>query len=466
MKTSIYWFRNDLRVLDNPALIDAIKNSDNIIPLFILDSKILKAKNASSNRNRFLLESLEDLDDSLIKIGGKLILRNGDPSEILENISNEFNAQDIYYSDDYTPFSIKRDNRLDEYLKNKNIETHRLPGRLAVDELSNIKTQTGNTYKVFTPFCNNWTTISRRDVLKAPDSIKLPGNIESESLPNLEEITNKEALSPNTQKGGETSALSRLDEFLENDVKDYKEEHNMMADDRTSRLSAYLHFGCISPRYIESKLGKSEGEVEFRRQLGWRDFYNYILFNFPNNQKNEFQEKYKNLNWNKGKDSIEAWQIGKTGYPIVDAAMRQLNQEGWMHNRGRLIVGSFLTKDLFIDWREGEAYFSKMLIDGDISNNNGNWQWIASVGVDPAPVFRRIFNPTLQQEKFDPDAVYIKKYVPELKNVPIKYLGDPSLMPNDVQEKSGCKIGKDYPFPVINHLEARKMTLEEFSSVQ
>ena len=157
--------------------------------------------------------------------------------------------------------------------------------------------------------------------------------------------------------------------------------------------------------------------------------------------------------------------MGKTGYPIVDAAMRQLNQEGWMHNRGRLIVGSFLTKDLFIDWREGEAYFSKMLIDGDISNNNGNWQWIASVGVDPAPVFRRIFNPTLQQEKFDPDGVYIKKYVPELKNVPIKYLGDPSLMPNDVQEESGCKIGKDYPFPIINHSEARKMTLEEFSRV-
>jgi len=465
VKTSIYWFRNDLRVLDNPALNDAIKNSDNVIPLFILDSKILKAKNASSNRNRFLLESLEDLDDSLIKIGGKLILRNGNPSEILEKIANEFNVHDIYYSYDYTPFSIKRDNRLDEYLKNKNIETHRLPGRLAVDDLSNIKTQTGNTYKVFTPFCNNWTTISRRDVLKAPDSIKLPGSIESESLPNLENITNKDSLSPNTQKGGETSALSRLDEFLENDVKDYKEEHNMMADDRTSRLSAYLHFGCISPRYIESKLGKSEGEFEFRRQLCWRDFYNYILFNFPNNQKNEFQEKYKNLNWNKDKDSIEAWQIGKTGYPIVDAAMRQLNQEGWMHNRGRLIVGSFLTKDLFIDWREGEAYFSKMLIDGDISNNNGNWQWIASVGVDPAPVFRRIFNPTLQQEKFDPDAVYIKKYVPELKNVPIKYLGDPSLMPNDVQEESGCKIGKDYPFPIINHSEARKMTLDEFSRV-
>jgi deoxyribodipyrimidine photo-lyase len=465
VKNIIVWFRNDLRLMDNPALIEAINNSHQIIPLFILDSKILKSPNHSSNRNRFLFESLRELDSNLKKLGGKLILRNGNPKDILLKICKEFNSNIVYYSQDYTPFAIQRDGLIDEALKNNSIETKKFPGRLAVDRLDDIKTQTGNLYKVFTPFCNTWLDIKRRQVLNAPNKISMPENIISDLIPKIDNLSENENLSPKAQIGGENKALERLNEFLKNDVKDYKEEHNMLADDRTSRLSAYLHFGCISPRYIESRLGNSEGEYEFRRQLCWRDFYNYILNNFPNNINHEFQEKYQKLKWNNNKDNLQAWKDGKTGYPIVDAAMRQLKLEGWMHNRGRLIVGSFLTKDLFIDWREGESYFQKMLIDADTANNNGNWQWIASVGVDPAPVFRRIFNPSLQQEKFDPDGIYIKKYIPELKNIPTEYLADPEQMPIEIQKKAGCIIGQDYPNKIIDHNEARKITLNEFSQV-
>ena len=206
----------------------------------------------------------------------------------------------------------------------------------------------------------------------------------------------------------------------------------------------------------------NEGADAWHRQLAWREFYHYIIFNFPSNAKQEFQERYRTLDWGHDKTLLTAWQDGQTGYPVVDASMRQLLQQGWMHNRARLIVGSFLTKDLWLDWRHGEQHFMRWLIDGDEANNNGNWQWIASVGVDPAPLFRRMYNPASQQKNYDPNGDYVRTFVPELKDVPDKYLSQPWTMPEAIQIASKCLIGKDYPAPIVDHAKARLEAFEHY----
>jgi deoxyribodipyrimidine photo-lyase len=237
----------------------------------------------------------------------------------------------------------------------------------------------------------------------------------------------------------------------------------MLAGDSVSRLSPYLHFGCISPREVEHRLGRGDSEQAFRRQLCWRDFYAHVLGHFPGNAREEHQEKYRGtLSWVDSDERFDAWREGRTGYPVVDAAMRQLLREGWMHNRARLIVGSFLTKDLGIDWRRGERWFMRLLLDGDEASNNGNWQWIASVGVDPQPPSRRMFNPARQQERFDRDGAYVREYVPELRTVPNEYLREPWTMPTEVRERVGCRIGRDYPEPIVDHADARREALERY----
>ncbi len=228
-----------------------------------------------------------------------------------------------------------------------------------------------------------------------------------------------------------------------------------------------MHFGCISPRQIEERLKgrRGNGPAAFHRQLCWRDFYHHVLFNFPRNARSEYQERYRGkIKWSYAEKAFEAWCEGRTGYPLVDAGMRQLLAEGWMHNRARLVVGSFLTKDLGIDWRWGERHFMRYLIDGDEANNNGNWQWIASVGTDPQPYFRRIYNPTLHAERYDPEGAYVRKYVPELKRVPDEHIREPWEMPDEVQREAGCVIGTDYPGPIVDHKEARQEAMARYRS--
>lgn len=246
-------------------------------------------------------------------------------------------------------------------------------------------------------------------------------------------------------------------------VDEYANGRNRLHGRCVSRLSPYLHFGCISPRELEARLPDGDGGEAFRRQLCWRDFYGYVLRHFPANAADEHQERYRHkLAWSRSQKRFEAWREGRTGYPLVDAAMRQLWREGWIHNRARLVVGSFLTKDLGIDWRWGERHFMRLLIDGDQASNNGNWQWVASVGVDPQPVSRRIFNPTLQQERYDPDGTYVRRYVPELADVPDEHLAEPWRMSTEVQEHTGCTIGEDYPEPIVDHAQARREALARY----
>ena len=463
MTVIIVWFRNDLRMHDHPALATAMADADTVIPVFIFNDEILHSRHSSANRNRFLLESLEDLQAGLQVGGSNLVIRSGNAAEQLRQLAVKTGAEAVYYSADYTPYAIKRDKTVKAELGLDKIAFRGFPGRLAVSNLDALHTKTDTTHKMFTPFYNNWQQVGRRDVAQLPSKLPaLPTGLDTGQLPSLVTIAGDGLLSPGVLHGGETAARLRLKVFLQDAVIHYREANNIMALAGTSRLSSYLHFGCLSPREIETMLPSSEGATAWHRQLAWREFYHYILFKFPANANQEFQERYHGMEWDDNPAFLKAWQDGQTGYPIVDASMRQLLQEGWMHNRARLIVGSFLTKDLWLDWRAGEQHFMRLLIDGDQSNNNGNWQWIASVGVDPAPVFRRLYNPTLQQKNFDPDGAYVRQFVPELKDVPDEYLAEPWTMPVVLQQRVGCVIGKNYPAPIVDHKAARLKALDRY----
>jgi deoxyribodipyrimidine photo-lyase len=337
------------------------------------------------------------------------------------------------------------------------------PGLFVVDRLDAIHTQGGDPYTVFTPFARNWAAQPRRDVLDAP--LRLPGppkGVAAGTLPTLDDLgLEQECEDP--APGGETAGRERLQRFLAGAVRAYDEDRDQLAGEQVSRLSPSLHFGCVSPREVEHRLPGGGGAAAYRRQLCWRDFYAHVIGHYPANARSEFQSRYRgSIRWSRAEKRFQAWCEGRTGYPAVDAGMRQLRREGWMHNRARLIVGSFLTKDLGIDWRWGERWFMRLLLDGDEASNNGNWQWIASVGVDPQPAFRRIFNPSRQQERFDPGGDYVRRYVPELADVPDAYLTEPWTMPEEVQEQAGCRIGRDYPAPIVDHAQARREALDRY----
>jgi len=460
VKTIIVWFRNDLRAHDHPALAAAIANGTHILPLFICDDNLLKGQHSSPNRNRFLAESLADLRQSLQTMGGDLIIRQGKALRVLAELCSTYKATEIYCTEDFTPYATKRDAIITRELAKKDMHLRQFPGRLIIDDPSTLKTKTGGAYKVFTPFWRQWQQQTRRAIAAKPQKLLLPKGIEPGVLPQLfhgDDVN----LSPAVIQGGETAGRKRLREFIHGDIATYRATHDVLSVD-TSRLSAYFHFGCISSREAESLLPEGEAAAAWHRQLAWRDFYHYILLAYPSNTEQEFQERYRAMHWSYNEAALEAWKQGKTGFPVVDAAMRQLQQQGWMHNRARLIVGSFLTKDLLLDWRLGEAHFMRLLVDGDTANNNGNWQWIASVGVDPAPLFRRLYNPTSQQQKYDPNGAYVRAYVPELAHVPDEYLAEPWKMPPSLQAKYQCRIGVDYPTPIVDHAVARKAALEHY----
>lgn len=460
-KTTILWFRNDLRTRDNPMFTAAV-DSDFVVPLFILDSNIYDGDRSSANRNRFLLESLADHRSSLRKLGSDLVVRSGDPISIILDMCQMHDITEVMCASDYSPFARKRDDILKSELQKLGISLEHLPGRAVIEDLVKLRAKSGTIYKVFTPFYHSWLTQPRRRPSIPTALPSLPDGIEPGTIPTALGSLDQIALSPTVLRGGATAGQNRLESYVSNHLDSYISSQNDLGADATSRLSPYLHFGCVSPREIETLLPNTAAGSAYRRQLAWRDFYLYILYHFPQTVDQEFQEHYQSLKWDTNNLFLSAWKNGMTGYPIVDAAMRQLKAEGWMHNRARLIVGSFLTKDLGIDWREGERHFIRWLLDGDTAQNVGNWQWIASTGVDPAPLFRRLYNPVSQQWSYDPKGIYVRRYVPELANVPDRYLAEPWEMTAKQQQESGCVIGTDYPAPIVNHKEARRATLQRY----
>jgi deoxyribodipyrimidine photo-lyase len=462
--TALVWLRRDLRLHDHPPLRAALDGHDRVVPVFCFDDGLLHGRHASGPRTQFLLDCLADVGASLRSRGSGLVVRRGPPEQELLRLARQVDAGAIHCSADVSPFARRRDERVARACGEAAIELASHPGLTAADDVAAICTRKGGPYTVFSPFHRAWLDAPRRDVLGAPRKLPpLPSGVRRGRLPSLRALELEQEV-PEPLKGGERAGRERLRRFLATGIGRYASARDELGEDGSSRLSPYLHFGCISPREVERRLPGGKGAGEFRRQLCWRDFYHHVLLHFPRNARSEFQERYRgSIRWSRARRAFEAWTEGRTGYPLVDAGMRQLRREGWMHNRARLVVGSFLTKDLGIDWRWGERWFMQMLIDGDEANNNGNWQWIASVGVDPQPAFRRIYNPARHAERFDPRGRYIRRYVPELRKVPDQYLPEPWTMPDELQRRVGCVIGADYPGPIVDHVPARQSALARYA---
>jgi deoxyribodipyrimidine photo-lyase len=439
---AIVWYRRDLRVHDHPGLAEAAREFDQVVPVFVTDPRFANGRYASERRTGYMRSALHVLDTQLQELGSKLHFREGDPTTVIPQLAEETNAQAVFFSTDVSRYALTRDQDVVDALGARARPTN---GNYIVD-LDRIATQNGDPYSVFSPFYRTQQQFPRRAIHRTPQSLSTPTTL------------TKGRLEPGTHDdtAGELHAREVAKRFLDRAASDYADEHDTLAGG-TSGLSPHLRWGTISPLALEHR-ARNAGADAFVRQLAWRDFYAHVLLH-------EIGSKRPDPQWDDdpGHAHLKAWQTGHTGYPIVDAGMRQLAATGWMHNRARLVVGSFLTKDLHLDWRLGEVHFARELLDGELAQNNGNWRWIASVGVDPAPPARRMFNPTLQQRKFDPDGVYVRRWVPELTNVPDDKLAEPWTMSDHEQQQAGCVIGRDYPAPIVDHHHERKRALSLYA---
>jgi len=445
--TAVWWIRRDLRLTDNAALQAALEAAP-VIPVFILDPNLLL--HPAPGRQAFLFNSLRALDADLRQRGSYLVIRRGEPREILTSLLVETNASAIYAEEDYTPYARKRDR----------VIARELPLELVLGQVVQhpefIKKTDGTPYTVYTPYSRIWKSLlpETLSIIPAPERIPTPEGFRSESIPDAPES----GLFP----ASETEALRRLDQFTGSKIYRYAEKRNRMDLDGTSALSPYLRFGLVGLRQAVSNAGLSIRQVRnaedergaevWLNELIWREFYIQILYHFPHVIKTAFNPSLAKIRWNDDVSLFERWKDGQTGYPVVDAAMRQLRQTGWVHNRARMIVASFLVKDLHINWQWGERWFMESLLDGDPAANNGGWQWTAGTGTDAAPYFR-IFNPILQSKKFDPNGVYIRKWVPELVGLSDDVIHAP--WEKNIETRN-------YPNPIIDHRAAREITLAAY----
>jgi deoxyribodipyrimidine photo-lyase len=461
VKTAIWWLRRDLRLTDNQALASALEQSEAVIPVFVLDDNLLSK--APPNRVTFLLEGLRQLDQQLRKRQSRLIIRAGDPVLMIESLLTETGAHMVLAEPDYSSYALKRDRQADRQLPMQWV------GSPAVHVPGSVVKPNGEPYTVFTPFSKAWKALpsSIMSAWMPPDTIHTPLETFSLDLPEGKPVQIAWPFPP-----GEEEGLSRLSRFTQGHsprIFQYGLSRNLLDSNGTSQLSPYLRFGMLSARQaVKASMYaiQSAPDENARRsaeawlnELIWRDFYIHILYHFPGVSRSDFRPL--GFQWENNPSHFNAWCKGLTGVPVVDAAMRQLLQTGWMHNRARMIVASFLTKDLLIDWRWGERWFMQHLIDGDPAANNGGWQWIAGTGTDAAPFFR-IFNPVTQGLKFDPSGSFIRRWLPELDCVPVEYIHQPNLMPAGLQDQVGCRIGKHYPAPLVDHAFARQRAMEHY----
>ena len=478
MTVAIVWFRRDLRVHDNP-LLAAAQRYDEVLPLFIIDEKITEGRRASAARNRFIAGCLEDLDLALRRLRSRLLVLCGEPAHQLRAIASDLRVEAVLWSGDVSPYSRARDRRVHAALRELGVRAIEHPPNHVVD-VGQIETGAAKPYQMHSPFHRRSLTMPRRPLLPAPRRLPPPPDLAGLSVLRQHPRLLLEALvrhppSPHPlatpaeppapiAQPGETAARRALSRWLSSGLHRYAHGSQTLAEGATSRLSPHLRFGCLSALELEQRALQHPhpSAQAWVRQLSWRDFFAHVLLHSPGNLSLEHQAQLRGMEWEEHPERLVAWQQGITGFPIVDAAMRQLARTGWMPNRARLIVGSFLTKDLQIDWRQGEEWFSRLLLDGDPAQNNGNWQWIASVGTDPAPVARRLYNPTLQSQRHDPDGLYIRRWVPELSAVPLSALHQPSQMSECQQRRSGCWIGRDYPAPIVDHPTQRALALERY----
>jgi len=443
-KRSIIWFRRDLRISDHPALLAALDESPEIVPVFILDPKLIKT--GGSKRLAYLGQSLRALDESL---GNNLQVIAGDQLTVLKDLQKKYDAKSVHISAEYEPYGSTRD---------KNIETGgikliRTGSPYAVAPGRVLKPSDNTPYRVYTPFYKGWCAHGWRKPAEKPKEIPAvkPSNEAREfpdwKLPDGVRLT----------KAGELAALERFKYFQKNGLDSYNEARNLAAIDGTSKMSAHLKWGEIHPRTLLAPLGESKAHDVFRKEIAWREFYADILFNNPHTETEYYAPQFSKMRYDQPGEKFKAWCEGKTGYPFVDAAMRQLLQEGWMHNRTRMVVASFLVKDLHLEWQLGERFFREHLIDYDVASNAHGWQWTAGCGTDASPYYR-VFNPIEQGKRFDEDGDYVRKYVPELAH----------LKGIEIHEPWNVLDGyiKDYPQQIVNHATERLESLARLDEIK
>ncbi len=466
---AIWWIRRDLRLIDNHALQSALAGADAVIPLYVLDPFFRHSPYTGDKRWTFMEHGLRALDADLRERGSRLMVREGPPLDVLRTVLAESGATAIFAEEDYSFRARRRDEQVKAELPLALVPglAMRTPGIVLKDD--------GDPYIVFTPFQNTWLTFppfAKADLWFPPDSIPALG-LRGKAPPYVSDQAEL-PLFP----AGEEQATARLQSFLMTDdapVYRYGERRDLLAEDGTSVISPYLRWGMVSARRAAAAAcyaidhapnpGARESARKWLSELIWRDFYISILAHYPHVRSGSFRPRYDRIHWVNNEDQFKAWCEGRTGYPVVDAGMRQLVETGWMHNRARMITASFLVKDLLIDWRWGEEFFMQHLVDGDPASNNGGWQWTAGTGTDAAPYFR-IFNPVSQGERYDPRGNYVRRWVPELASLPGKYIHKPWEMSEEDQARHGVRIGPDYPAPLIDHKEARQRTLDAYKAAK
>ncbi len=455
--TAVVWFRRDLRLHDLPVLTAALERAERVVPLFVFDDALLGGRWPAPNRVWFMHECVRLLRDDLRERGGELCVRRGLPATAVPEFAAEAGADTVSVTRDYGPYARGRDRVVAEALAGQGVRFHAKRG-LMVAEPEEILAGDSRPYTVYGPYRRKWEAHPRRAPRPAPATVPPVAGIDPGELPPLEALGVAGPTARDIPAPGGRAARARLEAWVADGVERYAEAREILAADGTSRLSQDLHWGLLSPVEVVARCdGPSEGR-RFVSEIAWRDFYYQVLFHHPHVTREPFRRQFKALPYRNDPAHIAAWKAGRTGYPIVDAAMRQMVERGWMHNRARMIVASFLTKSLLVDGKIGEAVFMEHLTDGDLASNDGGWQWAASTGTDPQPYFR-IFNPTTQGKRYDPDGAYIRRYVPELAGVPGEYIHEPWTMPEEAQRAAGCVIGRDYPAPIVEHAEARRLAL-------
>ncbi len=471
MSALIHWFRRDLRAADNTALTHAARDADRVVPVFVLDDHYAADPNVGPARFRFLRESLEALAESLPRFSGRLVVRKGPAERALPELLRETGAAAVYANAEIGPYPERRDAATAAAIAAAGGRLRLFPDALLV-EPDAIATGAGDPYTVYTPFSRKWTAAEKRDPGPSPASLDTP---ELASVPVAKvHVWRDLAPDPRAPRGGEPEALALLSRFFAGPAARYADDRNRPDRAGTSRLSPHLHFGTISPRTVRAAAEaawrelapEARGDVrEFVLELAWREFYHHVLFHFPRVEGESFRPEFDRMAWEENAAGFEAWTRGETGYPLVDAAMRELSTTHWMHNRARMVAASFLTKDLHVHWRRGEKWFERELADADLASNNGGWQWAAGSGTDAAPYFR-IFNPVLQSKRFDPEGRYIRRFVPALARVPSGKVHEPWTMTAAEQAASGCRIGADYPGPILDHAAEKARALEMFAGLR
>ncbi|HWD44752.1 MAG TPA: deoxyribodipyrimidine photo-lyase [Actinomycetota bacterium] len=453
---AVVWFRRDLRVADHPALRAALDAADQVAPVFVVDRALLDGRPSGPNRRAFLHGALRALARDLEALGGRLLVLEGDPVELLPILARELAADAVYCSREHTPYARRRDTAVEGALRADGRALHALPG-VYLSDFDELRSRAGDPFRVYSPFARAAKAAAWDDPLPAPARVPVPDDLPAAGAA-LERFDLDGAVE--IPPPDPAAALERLRWFVDRRVDGYARTRNVMAADGTSRLSPYLRFGLVSPRQVAAAVTGGNREP-FVNELLWRDFYAYLLHHRPESAWEHLRPEFAWFELEDDPEGLAAWREGRTGYPLVDAGMRQLTGQGWVHNRARMVAASFLTKHLLVDWREGARFFLQHLVDGDLASNNGGWQWVAGSGIDAAPYYR-IFNPVTQAERFDPGGDYLRRWVPELAKLDPPAIFAPWRADPADLEAAGVRLGTDYPYPIVDHISARNRALSRF----